>query len=74
MPKLLEIFDLVPKHTFDLVPKSPKYTFDLVPKHTFDQVPKLLETFDLVVQSSAIRSSDHTTFGDDTKTHKVRKD
>jgi len=43
MPKLLETFDLVPKHTFDLVPK-----------HTFDLVPKLLETFHLVVQSSAI--------------------
>jgi hypothetical protein len=29
-----------------------------VPKKTFDLVPKLTETFDLVVRSSAIRSSD----------------
>jgi hypothetical protein len=57
--KIIETFDLVPKliETFDLVPKQ---TFDLVPKQTFDLVPKLLETFNLVKRSSAIRSSDHT--------------
>jgi hypothetical protein len=37
-------------------------TFDLVPKDAFDLVPNLKETFDLVVQSSAIRSSDHIPF------------
>ena len=35
-------------------------TFDLLPKNAFDLLPKLTETFDLVVRSSAIRSSDPT--------------
>jgi hypothetical protein len=30
-----------------------------VPKNAFDLVPNLKETFNQVVQSSAIRSSDH---------------
>jgi len=34
-------------------------TFDLVPKHTFDIVPKFIKTFNLLVWSSEIRSSDH---------------
>jgi hypothetical protein len=29
-----------------------------VTKHNFDQTPKLLETFDQVIRSSEIRSSD----------------
>ena len=33
-------------------------TFDQVTKHTFDQTPVLLETFDQVIRSSEIRSSD----------------
>ena len=33
-------------------------TFDQVTKHNFDQTPKLLETFDQVIRSSEIRSSD----------------
>ena len=32
--------------------------FDQVTKHNFDQTPKLLETFDQVIRSSEIRSSD----------------
>jgi hypothetical protein len=28
-------------------------------KHNFDQTPKLLETFDQLIRSSEIRSSDH---------------
>jgi hypothetical protein len=30
-----------------------------VKKHNFDQTPKLLETFDQLIWSSEIRSSDH---------------
>ncbi len=39
----------------------PKFikTFDTVPKKRFDPVPNLTKTYDLVVRSSAIRSSDH---------------
>ncbi len=33
--------------------------FDQVIKHNFDQTPKLLETFDQMIRSSEIRSSDH---------------
>ena len=33
-------------------------TFDQVIKHNFDQTPVLLENFDQVIRSSAIRSSD----------------
>ncbi len=33
-------------------------TFDQVIKHNFDQMPVLLENFDQVIRSSAIRSSD----------------
>jgi hypothetical protein len=33
--------------------------FDQVIKHNFDQTPKLLETFDQLIWSSEIRSSDH---------------
>jgi hypothetical protein len=33
--------------------------FDQVIKHNFDQTPKLLETFDQLIRSSEIRSSDH---------------
>jgi hypothetical protein len=32
--------------------------FDQVIKHNFDQTPKLLETFDQLIRSSEIRSSD----------------
>jgi hypothetical protein len=32
--------------------------FDQVKKHNFDQTPKLLETFDQLIQSSEILSSD----------------
>jgi hypothetical protein len=31
-------------------------------KHNFDQTPKLLETFDQLIRSSEIRSSDHFPF------------
>jgi hypothetical protein len=33
-------------------------TFDQVTKHTFDQTPVLLETFDQLIRSTEIRSSD----------------
>ena len=33
--------------------------FDQLIKHNFDQTPKLLETFDQLIRSSEIRSSDH---------------
>ena len=33
--------------------------FDQVIKHNFDQTPILLETFDQLIRSSEIRSSDH---------------
>ena len=36
--------------------------FDQVTKHNFDQTPKLLETFDQVIRSSEIRSSDPLSF------------
>jgi len=32
--------------------------FGQVKKHNFDQTPKLLETFDQLIRSSEIRSSD----------------
>jgi hypothetical protein len=32
--------------------------FDQVIKHNFDQTPKLLETFDQLIRSSEIRSTD----------------
>ncbi len=38
-------------------------TFDQVIKHNFDQTPVLLENFDQVIRSSAIRSSDPMSFG-----------
>ena len=45
--------------------------FDQVIKHNFDQTPKLLETFDQLIRSSEIRSSDH--FPKVTKTKLYRK-
>ena len=36
--------------------------FDQVTKHNFDQTPKLLETFDQLIRSSEIRSSDPLSF------------
>jgi hypothetical protein len=43
-----------------LMPLQIIKTFDLLPKNEFDLLPKLTETFDLVVRSCAIRSSDQT--------------
>ena len=36
--------------------------FDQVIKHNFDQTPKLLETFDQLIWSSEIRSTDPLSF------------
>ena len=58
----LKTFDLVKifNKSFDLLPKMRlnNKTFDLLPTNNFDLLPKLTETFNLVVWSWSIWSSD----------------